>query len=34
MQYEGCLRESEWIKGSWWNYLQYSILEPEYAQKA
>lgn len=34
MQYEGRLRETEWVKGAWWDYLQYSILEPEQLAKA
>jgi ribosomal-protein-alanine N-acetyltransferase len=30
MQYEGRLREAELVKGAWWDYLYYSILEQEW----
>jgi ribosomal-protein-alanine N-acetyltransferase len=30
MQYEGRIRESERVKGEWWDYLFYSILEQEW----
>jgi RimJ/RimL family protein N-acetyltransferase len=29
MQYEGRLRDSEWVKGEWWDFLYYSILKHE-----
>jgi [ribosomal protein S5]-alanine N-acetyltransferase len=30
MHYEGCQRESEWMKGRWWDTLQYAMLEREW----
>ncbi len=30
MTYEGCHRESEWMKNRWWSILQYAILEYEW----
>jgi ribosomal-protein-alanine N-acetyltransferase len=30
MQYEGRLRENEWMKGRWWDTLMYAILDYEW----
>ncbi len=30
MTYEGCQRESEWMKGRWWSTKLYSILDHEW----
>lgn len=30
MNYEGCLRESEWMKQRWWNILLYAALASEW----
>ncbi|GHO88328.1 GNAT family N-acetyltransferase [Dictyobacter formicarum] len=30
MRYEGLQLESEWMKGRWWNTLQYAMLEREW----
>jgi RimJ/RimL family protein N-acetyltransferase len=30
MKYEGRFRQNEWMKGSWWDTLQYAILDSEW----
>lgn len=32
MKYEGLQRESEWMKGRWWNTLHYAILDHEWCR--
>jgi len=34
MRREGHLRENEWMKGRWWNTLQYAILDYEWRARA
>ncbi|GCE10441.1 GNAT family N-acetyltransferase [Tengunoibacter tsumagoiensis] len=34
MSYEGCLRESEWMKERWWNTLYYAILDYEWQTRS
>ena len=33
MTYEGCQRESEWMKNRWWNTLQFAILDHEWQRQ-
>ena len=33
MRYEGRLRETEWMKGRWWDTLHYAILDDEWAAR-
>jgi RimJ/RimL family protein N-acetyltransferase len=33
MTYEGCQRESEWMKGCWWSTKLYSILDHEWSAR-
>jgi RimJ/RimL family protein N-acetyltransferase len=33
MTYEGCHRESEWMKNRWWNTLHYAVLDHEWRKQ-